>query len=106
MKLLTKKIVEQATGQYSEGSDFDKQKVVAKFFNPCGLGTWYLMNMDKDEDYCWGIVNLHAVESGSFSIKELEDLSLPFGLTIERDISFKPMPALEVWDRLNNGDHI
>ena len=50
MHLLTKKIEEKATKQYKLGSDLEKQNVVAKFFNPAGDGTWYLMNM-KDKDY-------------------------------------------------------
>ena len=57
MKLLTKSITEKAKEQYDEGSDME-QMVIAKFFNPIGNGTWYLMNMDKDEDYCLGIVDM------------------------------------------------
>ena len=57
MKLLTEKIKKKAKEQYQYGSDIDKQDVVAKFFNPMGEGTWYLLNMDKDEDYAWGIVD-------------------------------------------------
>ena len=100
MKLLTNKIVEQATKQYDKGSDME-QMVVAKYFNPVGSWTWYLMNMADNGDYCWGIVNGHALEMGSFSIKELEDLQLPFGLGIERDLYFEPVKASELWKELN-----
>ena len=105
MKLLTKEITKKATKQYDEGSDME-QMVVAKFFNPIGNGTWYLMNMDKDEDYCWGIVKGHEVEMGSFSMKELESIKLPFGLKIERDLMFEPMKASDVWEQLNKGEHV
>ena len=100
MKLLTKSITEKAKKQYDEGSDME-QMVVAKFFNPVGSWTWYLMNMEENNDYCWGIVDGFAVEMGSFSMKELQDTKLQFGLGIERDTSFKPVPASELWKELN-----
>tara|TARA_R110002020_G_scaffold1370_2_gene6267 strand:- start:153 stop:485 length:333 start_codon:yes stop_codon:yes gene_type:complete len=99
MHLLTKKIQEKATKQYKLGSDLEKQNVVAKFFNPTGDGTWYLMNM-KDRDYAWGIVNWIGLEIGSFSINELEEVKLPFGMGIERDIYFEEKPAIDIWNNL------
>jgi len=101
MKLLTKEITKKATKQYDKGSDMDGQMIVAKFFNPMGDWTWYLMNLAEDEDYAWGIVDGFAVEMGSFSMKELQNIELPFGLGIERDICFEPMPASELWEELN-----
>ena len=100
MKLLTKEIAEKATKQYDKGSDME-QMIVAKFFNPVGSWTWYLMNMADNGDYCWGIVDGNAVEMGSFSIKELEELQLPLGMKIERDLYFEPMKASELWKELN-----
>ena len=100
MKLLTKEITEKATKQYDEGSDMD-QMVIAKFFDPMGSWRWYLMNLDKDGDYAWGIVDGHAVEMGSFSMKELESIQLPLGMGIERDMYFEPVPASELWKELN-----
>ena len=101
MKLVTKKIKEQAQEQYDKGSDME-QMVVAKYFDPMGSWRWFLMNMDKDGDYCWGIVDGHAVEMGSFSMRELESIQLPLGLGIERDTSFEPVKASELWEELNN----
>jgi hypothetical protein len=100
MKLLTEKIKKKAKEQYQYGSDIDKQDVVAKFFNPMGAGTWYLLNMDKDEDYAWGIVDLMELEMGSFSMKELQSIKLPLGLTIERDLYFPEIPAVDLWSDL------
>jgi hypothetical protein len=81
MHLLTKKIEEKAIKQYKLGSDLEKQNVVAKFFNPTGDGTWYLMNM-KDRNYAWG--------------------KLPFGMGIERDLYFEEKPAIDIWNNLIN----
>ena len=100
MKLLTKDIINKAKRQYNKGSDME-QNVVAKFFNPSGRGTWYLMNMHDDEDYCWGICHINEWEIGSFSIKELESIRLPWGLKIERDRMFSPIKASKLWGRLN-----
>ena len=105
MKLLTKSIKSAAEKQFSRESHMD-QDVVAKFFNPCGAGTWYLMNKDPEDSYYWGIVNLHALEIGSFDINELQELQLPFGLGIERDLSFKPIKASELYSKLQNGEHV
>ena len=103
MKLLTNSIKNEAEKQYKCGDDMS-QKVVAKFFDPVGSFTWYLMNKDPESDYCWGIVDGMAVEIGSFGLSELEDYTGHFGLGIERDTSFEPVKAIVVWDKLNASD--
>ena len=100
MNLLTKEITEKAQKQYDKGSDMD-QMVVAKFFNPMGSWTWYLMNLHEDKDYAWGIVDGFAVEMGSFSMSELQSTKLPLGLGIERDILFQPIQERQLWEELN-----
>ena len=100
MKLLTKSITEKAKKQYDEGSDME-QMVVAKYFNPTGNGTWYLMNLADDEDYAWGIVDMFAIEMGSFSMRELQGIKLPLNMGIERDKYFEPIKASELWEALN-----
>ena len=100
MKLLTKAIKDKAKKQYPNGTDME-QMVVAKYFNPAGRGTWYLMNMHEDEDYCWGICHIYEWEIGSFSMEELQNTPLPYGLKIERDMYFKPVKASTLWKKLN-----
>ncbi len=104
---MTKAIEQAAQKNYSRGSSLE-QNVVAKFFNPTGDGTWYLMNQDpQDPSYCWGITKIHReIERGSFSLDELRAFRGRFGLGIERDLWFKPMPAKELWDKLQGGAHI
>lgn len=107
MKLMTKEIEKAARKQYPKGADLENQRVVAKFFDPQGSWTWYLMNQDpEDPDYLWGIVKGFEVEMGSFSLSELQSVRGRLGLGMERDRSFSPMPAKEVWDRLLKGEHI
>ena len=100
MQLLTKEIKTKAEKQYNQGGEMS-QKVVAKFFDPVGSWTWYLMNKDPESGYCWGIVDGMAVEMGSFMIEELEEHTGHFGLGIERDTSFEPVKANVIWKRLN-----
>ena len=65
------------------------------------------MNQDpEDPDYLWGIVKGFEVEMGSFSLSELEAVRGRFGLGIERDLYFTPIPAREVWDKLNREVHV
>ena len=107
MKLMTKAIEKAARAQFPQGAELANQKVVAKFFNPTGAWTWYLLNQDpEDPDYLWGIVQGDAVEMGSFSLSDLQKFRGRFGLGIERDTGFRPRPAEEVWEQLNEGRHI
>ena len=98
---MTKEIKKKAQKQFDDGSDME-QMVVAKYFDAMGGWKWFLMNMHKDEDYCWGIVKGHEVEMGSFSIKELQSMSP----RIQRDLYFEPVKASEVWEQLNKGEWV
>lgn len=101
MKLFTKEIEAKAQEQYPKGSDLESQVIIAKFFNPTGAGSWFLMNQDpNDPDYLWGIVDLFEVEMGSFSKSELENYKGRMGLGIERDLHFTEVNAKELWDKL------
>lgn len=101
MKLFTKEIEEKAQAQFPKGNDLESQVAVAKFFNPTGAGTWYLMNQDpEDTDYCWGICHIFEWEIGSFSKSELENFKSRMGLGIERDLHFTEVNAKDLWDSL------
>lgn len=95
-----------------------KAKVIARYFNPTGTGTWYVTEMadylhkvGKKEGYktydkvdkqfqfrrmedivLFGIAELgYEFEWGSFSMNELANLLLPHGLEIERDEHIEPL---------------
>ena len=93
MKLLTKEIETQLEkhpfhSQEGKGGEAD---ILVKFFNPIGIGTWYVLEGEKMPNGDWeffGIVDLHCREYGYFTLKELTDLRLPLGLKIERDMYF------------------
>lgn len=72
---------------------------VVKLFNPAGAATWLVTELDEDEDTLFGLADLGFgfPELGSFSLGELRALRLPFGLGIERDLSFSTDFGLSVW---------
>lgn len=67
-------------------------KVIAKFFNPAGVGTWLITEGNKLEngDYeMFGYCHLgydEMAELGYVMLSQLEKLELPFGLNVERDL--------------------
>lgn len=95
-----------------------KAKVIARYFNPVGTGTWYVTEMadylhkvnkkdgyktydkvDKDFQFrrmedilLFGLAELgYEFEWGSFSLNELSQLLLPHGMEIERDVHIEPL---------------
>ncbi|WP_130893102.1 DUF2958 domain-containing protein [Paraprevotella xylaniphila] len=96
MKLITKQIEKQLVKYpiYSQQNKGEEVVAICKFFQPNGSYTWYVTEGDKQEGGDWrffGLVeNSYGREFGYFTLKELESIRLPFGLTIERDIYFKP----------------
>jgi hypothetical protein len=92
MKLITEEIKRKMPRLYSTEKVPTADKVaVVKFFNPTGIGTWYVIEGDEQEDGDWlffGFVDLLEKEWGYFTLSELEAVRLPFGLGIERDLYF------------------
>jgi hypothetical protein len=96
MKLMTKQIEERfkAVGDQSEK---ENPLFIAKYFNPCGAGTWYASEYDPETKIFNGLVTgLACDEFGSFSLTELESVTLAFGLKIERDIHFNEISYREL----------
>ena len=95
MKLMTKEIEKKLKKfpLYSQDGKEGEAEVVCKFFAPVGSWTWYVLEGDKREDGDWeffGIVdNEYGHEYGYFTLNELEEVRLPFGLKIERDKYFE-----------------
>lgn len=107
MNLLTKAILDKVPGMYeTEDLPDDKKKVWAKFFNPCGAGTWYLCELDKETGDAFGFAHIHEFEAGYFSLTELEKIRTRFGLGIERDIHFKPMTVAKLLELKAEGKHV
>jgi len=93
MELMTKKQEEQLVKNHKlsqANPDKDmKNKAVIKLFNPAGLGTWYFSEYDPETKIGFGVADLGFPEMGYTALHQLEELELPMGLKIERDLHFK-----------------
>ena len=104
MKLLTKEIISKLEKRGRVENYKDDDPIIAKFFNPTGAGTWYVMEGEQQPDGDWlffGYVDLLSQEWGSFSLNELESVRLPLGLGIERDINFSGTYSNLVWGQFS-----
>ena len=72
---------------------------LVKFFNPVGAAALLATELDSDGDTLFGLADLGlgCPELGSFSLREITAVRLPFGLTIERDLCFESAVSLSVW---------
>ena len=86
------KLITQELEKISQDGLGGNAKVIAKFFNPVGVGTWLITEGNKLEngDYeMFGYCNLgddEMAELGYVMLSELENLKLPFGLKVEKDL--------------------
>jgi hypothetical protein len=98
MKLLTKELLARFK-QVGSQEDVKDPIVIAKFFNPTGIGNWYATEYDPKEQIFFGYVSLFNDwndEWGDFSLAELEEFKGAFGLGIERDRFFGEKKMSEV----------
>lgn len=95
MKLITDEI-RAITPRIEETSSMSDPLLTAKFFDPCGSWTWYLMELDTDGNFAYGYIEGLFNECGYFLISELESIQRPYGLTIERDLYFEPTPYSKI----------
>lgn len=66
-----------------------------KLFAPWGAATWLVSERDDDELFGLADMGFECPEMGYFSLFEIENLTGPFGLKIERDLHFQPTMNLE-----------
>lgn len=102
MQLLTKEIL----GAFKKQGDTsnkkpDEIKIIVKFFNPAGAGTWYCYEFNEEDGIFWCYANLgmpEFAECGTVALEELESIKGAFGLGIERDLHFGEHTLQEVID--------
>lgn len=108
MKLVTEDIRERLMDngraqQPVKGTDDERDYYpVVKFFNPVGAATWLITEMDPDEpDILFGLCDLGMgyPELGSVRLSELQSVSCPLGLGIERDVMFTAAHPLSAYAR-------
>lgn len=98
MKLFTKAQFEKLIKNgHERGHD---HKPVVKLFTPDANATWLLTEIDpEDQDIAFGLCDLGLgfPELGPVSLSELHEFRGPFGLKIERDLSFGAAFPLSVY---------
>lgn len=87
MQLLTKEL-ESRFAKVGRQEEVTDPIIIAKFFNPTGLGTWYATEYIPEERCFFGYVELFEGELGYFSLDELSSFRGRFNLGIERDLHF------------------
>jgi hypothetical protein len=89
MKLINdeiKRVLPKLYGQENKGLD---AIAYVKLFTPDSNWTWYATEFDG-KDLFFGLVDGFEKELGYFSLSELQNVTGPLGLKIERDLYFKP----------------
>ena len=94
MQLLTKEITTKLPPLYSQENEEDPI-VICKFFAVWTSWKWYGIEFDGKDSF-FGYVAGDYPELGYFSLSELQDLKGPMGLSIERDMYFKPIRLSEI----------
>lgn len=95
MQLLPRDIAQTLPALYGQEDKGEEALAVVKFFTPWTSWTWYASEYDPEKRLCFGVVVGLEREYGYFSIEELEKIEGPGGLTIERDLYWKPKPLKE-----------
>lgn len=97
MKLITNEVLknfEKYPMQSQEGKGMDA-KVLVKFFNPYGRGTWLITEAEKQEDGDWllfGYMHIYEWEWGYIMLSEITNTKVNvYGakLPLERDMYAK-----------------
>ena len=85
MQLITEEIRKTLPALYACEDEKDPIARV-KFFTPWTSWTWYAVEFDPDTRTFFGLVVGQETELGYFNLDELESLTGPMGLKIERDL--------------------
>ena len=96
-ELLPKEIETVIPKLYTQ-EQVDDPTVYLKFFDPSGSWTWFATEGERQSDgdfLFFGRVDGFEKEFGYFSLRELQSVKGRFGLGIERDLWFKPVPLSE-----------
>lgn len=116
MKLVTEELEKTFSEYplYSQDGKGGEAVVIAKYFNPYGSGTWYVLEAEKQDDgdylffgYVESPITPEFNEYGYFTLKQLEDLKIPFKSngevvfvgTIERDLYLSDLKMKDVLNR-------
>jgi len=99
MELLTEELRARLPTLYAQENEKDPI-IHAKFFTPWTAWTWLVTEGSQEDDdfiFFGYVIGLEA-EWGYFSLRELESIRGPGGLSIERDLHFTTKRKSEIPD--------
>jgi hypothetical protein len=89
MELIPQEIKEQIPKLY-ETEDQKDPLVYLKLF--LDGWTWYITELSIDDNICFGyVISPFGSELGYFSLEEIQSVQGSLGLSVERDLYFKPI---------------
>ncbi|MDE6779305.1 MAG: DUF2958 domain-containing protein [Alistipes sp.] len=90
MQLLTEELISkfEAHPFHSQEEKGFEAQVLVKYFNPMGAGTWLITEAEREGDdwRLFGYCHLFEWEWGYVMLSDFQEIRLPLGLTIERDL--------------------
>ncbi len=88
MELIPQEIKELIPKLYETEEQNDPIAYVKLFLD---AWTWYITELSIDNNICFGyVISPFESELGYFSLNEIKSIKGTLGLSVERDISFKP----------------
>lgn len=94
MQLLTKELLKKLPKLY----EVEQQKdplVQCHYFLPMTQWNWFVLEFDGKNEF-FGYVTGECPELGYFTLDELRTLKGPFGMQVERDLYFSPVPLSKI----------
>lgn len=95
-KFITKAILNKIPKLYAQEKKGNDAIVYAKWFTPWSNWTWFATELNQETGIAFGLVIGHETELGYFDLNELQEITGPGGLYIERDQWFTPKTILDV----------
>jgi hypothetical protein len=99
MELMTQALKKTLPALYSQENN-NNPTIQAKYFLPGTNWSWYALEFDGD-DLFFGYVVGDFPELGYFRLSELACVKGAFGLPVERDLYFHPVPLHEIMDKVD-----
>ena len=97
MKLLKKSDKQKLIDNHNKQDGTKSFKAVVKLFNPSGIGTWFLSELNPKDNIAFGLCCLTEEELGYVSLEELKSLKTPFGLCClqEEEVGYVSLEELK-----------
>jgi hypothetical protein len=94
---MTKELEKQFPKLYeTEKESLPEKTVIAKYFHPLSNWTLYTIEYDPEERLFFGLTVADYTEWGYVSLDEMEEVTGPLGLHVERDLYFGQPKIMDI----------